>query len=363
MWRKPLVLAHHRADTLTRRTLASFLLARAVSRRHRVHVDAVVASQCTDLQKEELSMMANRFSFVLALILLTFAPFTSRPGFSQGLPVGWFGAGSHPDNYDMRAETAVKHGGQASAHIRFVGEKVEGFGTLMQTFKADAYRGKRLRMSTWMKTQDVDSAQVWMRLDAEKRMSAGFDNMANRPIKGASDWSRHEIVLDVPEDTVAIAFGAFVVGKGQAWVDDFRFEVVGNDVASTNLLTPERMKEERKSPLTATNVPDQAENLNFERGVQPERKVVSVDPEILAAYTGTYQAADSGIITVVREGNRLFLTYGQPPSKFELFPESDTDFFRRYRPETVIFVRNDKGEVTHYIVRLRGQDTVIKKIK
>jgi hypothetical protein len=202
-----------------------------------------------------------------------------------------------------------------------------------------------------------------MRLDAEKRMSAGFDNMANRPIKGASDWSRHEIVLDVPEDTVAIAFGAFVVGKGQAWVDDFRFEVVGNDVASTNLLTPERMKEERKSPLTATNVPDQAENLNFERGVQPERKVVSVDPEILAAYTGTYQAADSGIITVVREGNRLFLTYGQPPSKFELFPESDTDFFRRYRPETVIFVRNDKGEVTHYIVRLRGQDTVIKKIK
>ena len=191
------------------------------------------------------------------MTFLSVVAFVTLTGFAaDSVPKGWFKAGSHPKNYEMSVDTAVKHNGKASAHIKFIGgDKAEGFGTLMQAFTADDYHGKRLRMSAWMKTENADSAQLWMRLDGENRM-LGFDNMDNRAVKGTADWKRYEIILDVPEKTVNIAFGALVAGKGQAWVDDFQFEVVGKDVPTTNMLPPEEMnkEQEQKQPV----------NLNFE---------------------------------------------------------------------------------------------------
>jgi len=180
-------------------------------------------------------------------------------------PKGWFVAGSHPRNYEMTVDTTVKHSGKASAHIKFMATNAEGFGTLMQMFRADDYRGKRVRMSAWIRSEDADSAQLWFRLDGAKGMS-GFDNMDNRAVKGTSDWKKYDLTLDVPATTVNIGFGAMVIGKGQAWVDDFMFEVVGQDVPSTNLLTPEQMKEEQ-APRQPHEFPQQPVNLNFEEGL------------------------------------------------------------------------------------------------
>lgn len=90
-------------------------------------------------------MNYKRISVTLALITLGALALGSRISFSAGaLPKGWFGAGSHPENYEMSVDTAVKHSGKAGAHIKFIGQNSEGFGTLMQTLKADDYRGKRV---------------------------------------------------------------------------------------------------------------------------------------------------------------------------------------------------------------------------
>ena len=61
--------------------------------------------------------------------------------------------------------------------------------------------------------------------------------MQNRPIKGTSDWTRYEIVLDVPQNAAAIAFGIRLRGKGQVWLDDVQFAIVGPDVPTTNMPT------------------------------------------------------------------------------------------------------------------------------
>jgi hypothetical protein len=82
--------------------------------------------------------------------------------------------------------------------------------------------------------------------------------------KGTSDWKKYEITLDVPANTINIAFGVFL-GTGQGWVDDFQFETVGQDVSSTNMLSPEQMKEEIDRPITKQR--PQPVNLNFEEGV------------------------------------------------------------------------------------------------
>jgi hypothetical protein len=177
-------------------------------------------------------------------------------------PRGWLHAGDHPQNYTMIVDTAVKHGGKAAAQIKFIGEKAEGFGTLMQIFKADDYRGKRLAMSAWMKTKDAESGNFWMRVDGvDKRL--GFDNMSGRAVRGTTEWKEYEIVLDVPEEAVNIAFGAFVAGKGQVWVDDYSFKVVGEVSLSTDKPTPEQLKAKETSKASKKYSRKPA-NLDFE---------------------------------------------------------------------------------------------------
>ena len=57
-----------------------------------------------------------------------------------------------------------------------------------------------------------------------------------------------------------------------------------------------------------------------------QHKEVTIDPKLLDAYTGHYELAPNFILSVSREGDRLFIqATGQP--KFEVFPESDRKFF------------------------------------
>ncbi|MHC4534364.1 MAG: protein kinase domain-containing protein [Planctomycetota bacterium] len=180
---------------------------------------------------------------------------------------GWQRSGSNPENYEMFVDTSEKHSGKASAYIKSISAKTGGFGVLMQMFSAADFLGRRIQMSAWMKTQKVRSAHLWMRLDGTKGM-LGFDNMSDRPVKGTTEWHKYQITLDVPESTVDIAFGALVVGEGQAWVDDFRFEVVGIDAPSTNMLSSEEMsKEQPEGGKRALVLQKYPVNLDFELGI------------------------------------------------------------------------------------------------
>jgi hypothetical protein len=60
-----------------------------------------------------------------------------------------------------------------------------------------------------------------------------ISNMQDRPIKGTTDWTKYDVVLDIPEDGVDIAFGAWIEETGQISFDDFHFEVAGSDVPVT----------------------------------------------------------------------------------------------------------------------------------
>jgi ankyrin repeat protein/beta-lactamase regulating signal transducer with metallopeptidase domain len=164
-------------------------------------------------------------------------------GATRTFPKGWWPSGANPKSYEMRLDTSEKHSGKASAHIKFTGDKPAGFGTLMQSFKADSFRGERVQMSAWLKTERPGRAQLWMRVDGTNRM-LGLTNMGDRPVRGTTNWKEYNVTLDVPENAMSIAFGALFLGRGQAWVDDFEFEVVGTDVPSTNMLTPGQINQE-----------------------------------------------------------------------------------------------------------------------
>jgi RNA polymerase sigma factor (sigma-70 family) len=177
-----------------------------------------------------------------------------------GLPKGWFGGSGKADQYEVGRDRKEKHGGKVSGFVRMKDVDDTDFGTLAQVFKADDYRGKRVRLSAWLKAKDVaGGAALWMRVDGTDK-TLMFDNMDGRRVKGDSRWTRYEIVLDVPEESKHITFGLLVAGKGQAWVDDFQLESVDpKKVKSTNLL-----KEPIPQEVPDADVPDKPANLGFE---------------------------------------------------------------------------------------------------
>ena len=179
--------------------------------------------------------MTNRILSVILLLALC----TSL--FSFDLPKGWFKAGSKPKCYDMGIDIGAGKDGKNAASVKSLKKHIDGFGTLMQSFKADKYLGKKIKMTAWMKSNEVKSwAGFWLRVDQDgSSKSLSFDNMNDRPIKGTNDWKKCEIVLSVPSSAANIAFGALLDGTGQIWFDEINFEVVENSVPSTGKRTKE----------------------------------------------------------------------------------------------------------------------------
>ena len=80
------------------------------------------------------------------------------------------------------------------------------------------------------------------------------------------------------------------------------------------------------------------------------RRAVPLETRLAAAYAGRYQFPGR-IVTITREGSRLFIDFPQG-GRSELFAESPTQLFLKIRPWTMTFVR--EGE---RVVRIDILDT------
>ncbi|MCO7223035.1 hypothetical protein [Pleionea sp. CnH1-48] len=161
---------------------------------------------------------------------------------ASSLPEGWRFTGSDQQLYKVGIDQ--QQGKPAPSAYLFAqeGTNSEQFGTISQRFNPQKYLGKRVRLSAWVKTTNVEGwAGLWMRIDTQTFKGLTFDNMKNRPIVGSNDWKKYSIVLDVDSRATALLFGVFMSGKGKLWVDDFKFEVVDSKVPLTkaNLTKPQ----------------------------------------------------------------------------------------------------------------------------
>ncbi len=97
-------------------------------------------------------------------------------------------------------------------------------------------------------------------------------------------------------------------------------------------------------------------------------KPVELNPKIYDAYVGRYQFGTdffvpSGIYTIEKRSNQLYMTYMVKGSiSAALTPQSETVFFNRTFWATIIFLKNDKGEVTNLIWRYGGRDYKANKL-
>jgi hypothetical protein len=152
------------------------------------------------------------------------------------LPPPWFKNGQPPaaEQCEAGVDAGLEARGTRNITLKCEAEH-EGFVGVMQNFSAESYRAQRIRFSALIKAEGVEGwGGIWMRVDDTNKPSTAFDNMSQRPVKGTADWTPYAVVLDVSENAAGIFFGTLMIGKGQLWITDLRFEVVGTDVPVTS---------------------------------------------------------------------------------------------------------------------------------
>lgn len=84
------------------------------------------------------------------------------------------------------------------------------------------------------------------------------------------------------------------------------------------------------------------------------REVAAVDPAILARYAGNFDLGERKVEVVV-DGDRVIMTTDEGET-IRLWPESETAFFVKEVPMSVVFGVDDQGVSDTLVVTLRGQD-------
>ena len=162
------------------------------------------------------------------------------------LPVGWYEIGdAGMDSYDVSVASDAGIDGPGLSVARV--ERGTGtFGGVGQAISASNFRGKKVRVSGFIRTEGVDGgyAGLWFRVDKGKDMLV-LDNMSNRGVRGTTDWLPYECVIHVDSEATGILFGALLTGTGKMQADKFKVEVVPDDTPTTNVISGSSVKEPR----------------------------------------------------------------------------------------------------------------------
>lgn len=140
-------------------------------------------------------------------------------------PAGWGGGPAGT----LFADDQVVHGGKWSARIERKSDSPQEFSALTKSLPMD-FRGERVELRGFVRTEEVSGyVGLWMREDGEDP-SLAFDNMAQRQVKGTTDWTEYTITLPVHPQGRKLFFGFLLSGTGKAWADDLQLLVDGKPI-------------------------------------------------------------------------------------------------------------------------------------
>jgi hypothetical protein len=113
--------------------------------------------------------------------------------------------------------------------VKFAGKEVADiFGAPGVIFDAKPYRGKLLKLTAKIKTENSQGSSLWMRVDENAKMLA-FDNGEARSKKGTNDWVDFSVVLPIDEKATSILAGLLQLPKGEMSVKDVILEVTNEE--------------------------------------------------------------------------------------------------------------------------------------
>jgi DNA-binding winged helix-turn-helix (wHTH) protein len=206
---------------------------------------ATAVAPTPKLRRQKLLVVSSLVIGALGALALVVGGtnWTSRQALTPFSAKEWFLTGDQATSYEFGTDPREVFNGHPSACLRSKERHIEGFAGLGQGLQAHNYQGKRVRFRGFVKSNGVRQwAGLWMSVNKNDKNVVAFDNMANRPIQGTTDWKEYEVVLDVPQDANLISFGAILIGTGTVWLNGVEFDVVGGDVPTTDQMSMEKPK-------------------------------------------------------------------------------------------------------------------------
>jgi hypothetical protein len=225
--------------------------------------------------KSSLWWRIVRMTAIFPLVFFSFAALiSSKPDnknhmqWSNELKGWWYN--KNQTDYKVGTDDQIFITGKKSAFIESIAEKPANFLAIAQMNNVKNYRGKRIKMTGYLKAQgDKDTCALWIRVDNYAAGRTGdIDNMLDRPVTGTRDWTKCELVFDVPDAECYFNFGFLLSGAGKCWCDDISFEIVDPAVAKTvkniNEVFPKEMVKKYYEQYPDGLPEKLPENLNFE---------------------------------------------------------------------------------------------------
>lgn len=156
--------------------------------------------------------------------------FEEAPETPGGPPPGWwFIQHAGPPSFEFVLDDRITKDGKKSLRIRRTG--TQPFGLVSQRIAAEHYRGKRVRLSAFLRLENVESygRGAWRDMSGAVLMlrSQGvLDDMRDRPLRGTKPWTKVSVEIDVPPGAGSLEFAPMLSGTGTLWATDFKLEVV-----------------------------------------------------------------------------------------------------------------------------------------
>jgi hypothetical protein len=147
----------------------------------------------------------------------------------EPLPKPWVITGQNPKSFEGGVDQS--DGFKGAKFIRNRTGETNVWGSIAQMISAQNYLGQRVRFRARVRTENVTGwSGLWMRIDSPDNPKGRLYNSSDKPIKGTTGWQERSVVLDVPANATAIAFGVIDDGMGEVWIEPLALETVGTDV-------------------------------------------------------------------------------------------------------------------------------------
>jgi hypothetical protein len=104
-----------------------------------------------------------------------------------------------------------------------------GYGFLMQSFSAAAYRGKSVRLRAWVRVEPSapgDRAHIALHVSGPNRKPGLWADMDQQPDLRSPKWVSCELTGRIDDDAQFLEFSFASIGHGRVWIDSVSFEVV-----------------------------------------------------------------------------------------------------------------------------------------
>ena len=191
------------------------------------------------------SILVALCAFVLGAGIWGLCALWSHFGPSR-VPANWSFLTAQPKIYRTGYDKVANSQTPTSLVIRSLNSSAEGFAGLSQKCDATPYRGQRVRISVWIKTDGVNgSAYFFFVVNDQEgaRLACGADGVG-----GSRYWRQYAAVVDVPEEAATLFYDMALSGAGKAWFNDLQIDVVPNTVKLDQLHLPDLSAMPRLKP-------------------------------------------------------------------------------------------------------------------